>query len=386
MFIVYAYMIPVSRGGIVIMSALIFFTWFFIPNFKENIKYLSKNKFTVVFITFIVYTCIALLWSSNLDEGINYAKRYWYFLPMFVIATNLKKEYINTVMSAFLIGMLISEVLSYGMYFDLVDIENKSSPFPTPFMHHIQYSVFVVFTSLFLLDKIYYQEEMKYKIMYGLFFITVTMNIFINGGRTGYISFFIALLVVAFSNIQNKLKATLLAGLIIVSSLFAAYNFSSTFQQRLSDSTTEIKEIQNGKLHTSIGQRIAMYYIGSEILKENPIFGTGTGEAMNALRENLKTKHPEFGFLKERRHFHNVFLHTIIQLGILGLLMQVLIFYFLLKIDIKEKYYSNIKYMFATVYLLACLSGNMFHQQFTMALFALIIGILLSINRTEKVI
>jgi O-antigen ligase len=378
-------MIPVSRAGIVLFSALIVIVWLFQPTIKDDIKYLSKNRFTVVFIIFVLYTFIALLWSSNIDEGINYAKRYWYYLPMFIIATNLKKEYINSVISAFLLSMLLSEILSYGMYFEILDIKNRVTPYPTPFMHHIQYSVFVVFTSLFLLNKIYYLDELKNKMMYGVFFITVTMNIFINGGRTGYITFFIALGIVAFLNIKNKMKASLVAIVIMIGTLFVAYNYSSTFQQRMDDSVVEIKEINNNNLLTSVGQRIAMYQIGSEIIADNFLFGVGTGEEMDALKVDIDKNHSEFSAIKQRRHFHNVFLHTAVQLGILGLILQILIFYYLLKLDIKDKYYLNMKYMFATVYILSCFSGNMFHQQFTMALFALIVGILLSASKDEVV-
>lgn len=382
--VIYAFMIPISRAGIVLFSALIIIVWLFKPTMKDDIRSLLKNKFAVVFFFFVVYTFIAMLWSSNLEEGINYAKRYWYYLPMFIIATNLKKEYLNAVISAFLLSMLISEILSYGMYFDILDINNKSTPFPTPFMHHIQYSVFVVFTSLFLLNKIYYLNEIKDKLLFGLFFITVTINIFINGGRTGYITFFIALSIVIFLNVKNKLKASLIAAFIVLISLFLAYNYSSTFQQRLADSIIEIKEIDNNKLHTSVGQRIAMYYMGGEIILQNPLFGVGTGAEMDVLKEHIDNYNPQYSMIKERRHFHNVFLHTSVQLGFIGLVLQILIFYYLIKMNVKNRYYQNVKYMFVTVYILACFSGNIFHQQFTMALFSLIVGILLAVSINKK--
>ena len=380
----YAFVIPISRAGIVLFSALVFITWLFSPSIKDDLKYLIKNKLTLLLGIFVGYTLIALLWSSNLDDGVHYAKRYWYYLPMLVIATNLKKENLNHVISAFLLSMLISEILSYGMYFDLVDIKNGATPFPVPFMHHIQYSVFIVFTSIFLLNKIFYLDVWKHKILYSLFFMTVTMNIFINGGRTGYIAFFITLSVVAFLSIQNRLKAAMIALIIMLSTLFVSYNYSTTFQQRLHDSSDEITAINKQDFTTSVGQRIALYKIGEDIISHHFFFGVGTGAEMDALKKDVDTNFPQFSIVKDISHFHNVFLHTMVQLGLVGVLLQIMIFYYLFKIEIKNRYYNNIKYAFATIYLLACFSGNMFHQQFTMALFSLIVGILLAISKMEK--
>lgn len=382
--VMYAFLLPISRAGIVLFTALIFIVWLFKSSIKDDIKFLFKSKFATLLLLFVIYSFIGLLWSSNLDEGVNYAIRYWYYLPMFVIATSLKKEYLNATISAFLLSMLISEILSFGIFFELIEMKNQPSVFPTPFMHHIQYSIFIVFTSLFLLNKIYYTDSLKHKIMYGIFFITVTINIFINGGRTGYIIFFITIFIVVFLNIQNRLKAIFLTLFIIISSIILAYNYSPTFQQRVLDSTIEIKEIANQKYHTSVGQRIAMYYMGGEIIYENPIFGVGTGDEMDVLKDIIDTKYPQLSTIKRLGHFHNVFLHTAVQLGILGLILQILIFYHLYKIKIKSKLYQNTKYIFATVFLLASFSGNMFHQQFTMAIFALIAGILLAVTKHEQ--
>lgn len=157
--IIYSFLIPISRAGIGILSVLILLVWIFKADIKNDIKFFLQNRFTLLFITFILYSFIAILWSSNLGEGLNYAIRYCYYLPMFIIATHLKKEYFGLVISTFLFSMMISEVLSYGMFFELIEWKNSSSPFATPFMNHLQYSTFVVFTSLFLLNHILYKKN-----------------------------------------------------------------------------------------------------------------------------------------------------------------------------------------------------------------------------------
>ncbi len=68
------------------------------------------------------------------------------------------------------------------------------------------------------------------------------------------------------------------------------------------------------------------------------------------------------------------------QIGLVGLILLLLLFYYLYKINTHDKYFNNVKYIFVSVFLITCLTGNMFHQQFPMALFCLIIGVLLSLE------
>lgn len=380
--VLYAFVLPTSRAGIGIVTLLMLVYWLYRSDLKKDIAFLLQDKFVVVFLLFIFYSFLALFWSSNLEEGFNYAFRYWYYFPVIIIATNLKKEYFTSVISAFLLGMLISEVLSYGMYFELIEWENSSTPYASPFMNHLQYAVFVTFTSLFLLNHIFYEK--KIDIFYTLFFLSVTINLFINGGRIGYVAFFATIFLVSMLGVKNKLKAAAISMSIVIATLFLAYNFSATFKTRLSYTILELKEISSQQYHTSYGQRIAIAYMGTIIAKDHPIFGVGTGEEMDALKELVKTKHQEFSFLSERRHFHNIFVHTMVQLGLLGVILLVLIFYYLYKIKIKDRYLLNVKYIFTTIFLITCLTGNMFHQQFTMAFFSLFVGLILSQNRLEK--
>ena len=384
LFIMYAFLLPVSRAGIGISTLLIFFVWLFYGDVKQDIKNILQNKFTLSLLLLIGYTFIALFWSSNLNEGFNYALRYWYYIPLFIIATNLEKKYIKPLISAFLLGMLINELLSYGMYFDLITWTNKASPYATPFMHHIQYSAFVVFTSLFLLNHIFYEESKSMKILYVFFFLTITTNLFINGARTGYVSFALTVFIVLILSMKNKFKAIMLALLISFGSLFSAYSFSDIFQKRIHHTLKEITQINTDKLHTSFGQRIAMFYVGYQIIKEHPLLGVGTGDEMDLLKEAVDTEYKKFKYLEQRRHFHNVFLHITVQLGLIGLALVILVFYYFYRLKVEDKYYSNIKYIFITVFLITCMTGNMFHQQFTIALFSLFVGLIVSQNLLES--
>ncbi len=282
--VVYSFCIPISRAGISIFSALLFILWFFKRNIKDDLKVIFKNKLILIFVIFVSYSGISLLWSSTLDEGFNYLGRYWFYLPILVIATSLDKKYLGYTITAFLFGMLISEILSYSIFFELINFKNVPSFDPTPFMNHLQYAVFITFTSLYLLNYLIFDDSnIKTKLLGIIFFITVTANLFVNGGRIGYIAFFITIFLVFLVNIKSKFKAILISILTVGIVFSLAYKISPTFKTRLNNSINELAEIKNGNFHTSFGQRLAMIYMSGEIAKDNLLFGVGIGDEMPVL-------------------------------------------------------------------------------------------------------
>ncbi len=384
--ILYAFCLPISRAGIGVFSALLLVLLPFKKDIKKDLKFIFENKFIIIFFIFILYSTISLLYAQELYKGFKYILRYWYYLPIATIATTLEKKYIKYVISAFFMGMLISELISYGIFLELIKFKNVSPSDPTPFMNHLQYSVFVTFTSLYLLNHlIFIKEPLKYKIPQLIFFTTVTANLFINGGRIGYVAFFVTIFLVFMVNIKSKLKALLISFISVSIVFFIAYKASPTFQQRLAATQTELKIISDFKFHSSFGQRLAAWYLTGKIAKDNPILGVGVGDELEVLKQYVKqeTEH-DFKKLNGYDHFHNIFAQTIVQLGIIGLVLIVLLFFYLYKIQIKDNYFKNVKYIFITIFLITCLTGNMFHQQFTMAIFSLMVGILLSFEIQDK--
>lgn len=84
---------------------------------------LPKTNIFLLFGIFISYSLLSYFWSDvSLKEAFEYIKRYWYYLPIFIIFKYLKKEYFELSISFFLIGMSTSEILSYGNYFSLWQI------------------------------------------------------------------------------------------------------------------------------------------------------------------------------------------------------------------------------------------------------------------------
>lgn len=384
LFVLYAFLLPISRAGISILTISLFILWLFTKDFKSKIEFIKSNKVILYFLAFIGFSLLSLFWSNDVISGLEYVRKYWYFLVILVIATTIQKRFVEYGISAFLTGLFISEILSYSIFFELIQWKNVSPNDPTPFMNHLQYSMFLAFASLLLLNRFFYENKMKWKVIYFLYFLIITSNLFLNGGRTGQAAFAVSIFVVGFLNVKNKIIALLSMFALVLSIFYTAYHVSPVFKTRFDTSINEIHKISQGSFCTSFGARLGLWIIGGEIFLENPIIGTGVVKDMNDFVKIVEESYPNKDCIKHLPSYHNFYVQTAVHLGIIGLFLYLMIFYNLLKLKIQDRYYFTLMVIFVSVYSVSSLVENMFHEQFSAALLALFSGIFIAQNRIEN--
>ena len=387
--LLYAFCLPISKAGISLSVIIIFLFWILEADFKRKYFEIKNNYFILAIFIFILYSFIAVLWSSDKIFALEYVKKYYHFLIIPIIFTSLKKEYIDKVFSAFLLGMLISEITSYGIFFELWRKEGISPNDPSPFMDHSNYSTYLAFTVFILMHKIIHTDDLKWKLAYSIFFIFSTSNLFLNGGRTGQFSFLITLCVIGFLNFKNKLKAVVLFISLGTTIFVSAYNISPVFKDRFDYFLHDVEVMINEKdFSNSFSLRVALWISGLEASKHNLIFGSGIGdEKINTDEIREKYKIPDiFSSLDTKNYidFHNMYIQYTVQLGIVGLIIILLIFYLLFKLDIRDKVYKNLLIIFLILYFCHSMLGNSFHINQSMVLFVLFSSIFITIYKYEK--
>ncbi len=384
--VAYALIIPLSRAGIAFFTILLLVLWCF-DNIKEKIKYLPSSKVIISFALFFSINIVALFWTDgdNLNSAIKYISKYWYFLSILVIFTSLRKEFIYKTIGAFLLGMFISELISYGIFFELIEWKRGTPQNPVPFMSHLDYSVFLAFSSLLLLDRTLFEKEVKYKAIYFIFFISVTVNMFITTGRSGQVAFFITLIILFIYRTQNKLKGLIIS--IVSIALFAtlAYNYSNTFHNRIDLAQDDIHKFVNESNYcSSWGNRVGALIITKDILIENPILGVGLVDNMDLLKEKIDNYYPSMKCFRWYMHYHNQYAQILTQTGVVGSIIFLSIFYSLLNLKFIEREFNIIKIILVSVFLISFIGDPYFHKQFTIVLFTLFTGILLAQHRIEN--
>lgn len=383
--VLYAFCIPISKAGTSAVAILMILFWIFESNFSNKLLEIKKSKILMTLLLFVIINITSIIWSSDKIFALDYVRKYWHLISIFIIYTSLQKKNINIIISAFLMGMFISEIVSYGIFFELWTKEGISPNDPSPFMDHTNYSIYLALTSFILLNRIFFTTNIKWKFFYFIYFIFVVSNLFLNGGRTGQVAFFICIFVVGFLNIKSKIKV-IFSSLVLITIVFStAYNFSPVFKDRYNQTVLDVsKMINNNDYSGSVSARIGLWIIGSESGLKTLLIGTGIGdEAINS--KEMVEKYNYYHFLNKENinsiDYHNSFVQEFVKLGVFGLLIYLLIYYFLITMKFKSNYLKNLSVIFFTLFSFLGLVGNSLHIMASMVLFSLFVGIFASQER-----
>ena len=189
----------------------------------------------------IVFYClhvIAMFWTEDFRWGIHILHKMWYFLLLFPILFNIvQRKYINYYLSAFLLAIALTEIASYLVWFELVEpFKNASVKNPTPFMSHISYNpilalaIYLVYYNIFFKTNL---SALKF-FLYSFFAISMTINMFITGGRAGQVMYFVMLTILIFQFFSNEKIKSLFTVLVLIPLIFfTAYQSSHIFHKRV---------------------------------------------------------------------------------------------------------------------------------------------------------
>jgi len=382
----YAFFAPVSKAGTVFSGVLLVLFWFIQRDFKSKINMLKTNNFVVVLALFLLLSLISFFWSSDINYYADYMRKYWHLLMIPIIYTSLEKRYIKHIFSAFLLGMFISEIVSYGIFFEIWTKEGVSPHDPSPFMDHTNYSVYLAFTVFILMHRIRFEPLLQWKIMYGVFMLFSMSNMLLNGGRTGQVAFFVTLVIVALLNIKHKIRA--IVGSILVGSMIfiTAYNVSPVFHDRMNYTLHDIEVMINEKDFTnSLSVRISLWIMGIHQFLDNPIIGTGIGDEAVGLEKYIE-KYNFYNYENFKGNYidyHNAYVQYAVQLGIGGLVLFILLLITQLRLKFQSIEYRNLNITFVCLFALLSMTGLSLHIMASMVLFALFTGVFNAIYKYE---
>lgn len=381
--ILYALMIPLSLDILRVTAILMIIFWIREGEFTKKFSDLKEQPLFLAFFFLICLLLLSLLWTDyeNLRTGVKYITRYWYILPMFVIYTSIDKKFIPITLSAFLTGMLISELVSYSIFFEFITIEGLSHKDPSPFMQHTLYSVFLAFSAGILLNRMLTSEYIKHKIVYTIFFTTITANLFINSGRTGQFLFLFVLASVLVGHYKITFKSVFTTLSLLLILPYLAFTFSPNFKTRILQT---YNNLNNLSYSTPIGARIGLNIVAKDIFLENPIIGVGVGDYLSKKDEMVQQKYQDRKRVKDLVHYHNQFAEFAVIAGIFGLFSYIFIFISLIRTKITDIRINTIKYILVSSIAIASLSDAMFHLNRPLSLFALFAGLIVAQYRYER--
>lgn len=358
--ILFAFVFPLSLGGANAVLGLILVLWIIEGNFKHKLEIVKNEKIIWIFFTIGLLTLFSALFSENMTHSflagekkslIRVISSHYIAIPLIltIFITSIKYKYLDYIISAFLLAMLLSEIVSYLIFFQVVDVAILQSKHliyklashlnPTPFLHHLEYSVFLSIAIILLLDKILHSKNRFLQFFLFLFLASATVNIFINGGRTGQIAYILAISIYMLFYFRFTIKTIVLTITVLSTIIMLAYNFSPTFKQRSHMALQDIEKISQGNYSTSWGVRTALNIVTLDYLFSSPknlILGAGAGDSrqvfLDHAKKNFQTNISKP--VKTQPHLHNQYLEYWMDGTVFSLLLLLFYFVLLLKLPV----------------------------------------------------
>lgn len=370
-----------------------FYIWILSLNFMSFMSFIKNNRIFLLIIIFFLWITFTVIITSTINYY-NYDTFIKYFLlPILIIVTTIKKEHIKYIVSAFLLGMFINEIISYGIYFEVIQskffgfniVGSKSNP--VPFLtSHIEYTQFLSLAIVISVFTFFNTKNIFFKIILAIFFITMTTNLFLTTGRTGQFTLLMTLIFLIIIYFRNNIKYIFLGFLSIVVIFILAFNLSSNTNHRLKSAYNDLaKVITENNYESSWGVRLSSYIIIPKIIENenfNIFYGMGYCEVDNIIQ---KIHINEFGedniFARTFGHLHNTYITIFAGTGIIGITIFFIIWYHLFMVKIYDKYLNYLRYSFLFVVTFGGFSSNLFWQREVMLLSAIFISIIIVLSR-----
>ena len=332
--IMLAFLMPLTVFGANLMIVIICVLWLISGNYKSKFDQIINNKLMIASIVFFCLHVIGLFWTEDLSWGLHIVHKMWYFIGLLpILYTIVRKNDISKYISAFLLAILITEVCSYLVWFEIIaPFKHATVENPTPFMSHISYNPILAFSTYIVLHQIFFNKKITNFTfsLYTFFAISMTINMFITGGRAGQVVFFVMLSILIFQVLDKQRIKSLVAIFIVIPVIFiGAYNTSNLFHKRVNLVIDQVINCSNWN-YTSVCLRINFAKNSWQVIKENPVIGVGTGDFPNEYSKINQVNSPE---LPNATNPHNMYTLILVQLGLVGFFSMLSIFYYQIRLS-----------------------------------------------------
>jgi len=338
--VIYAFALPiliqVRRASLFLLLLLFIFR-------GHYYKYFSTALKDPLIRAFAIYFLIHIIWLIGYD-GSPYTKQIVhdaaFMLYPLLFFSFIDQRYIKRILFAFVIGMIFSELVSYAISLQLFNPENIEgingkyyAPAPVYGRTHYGFMLATFIVAVFIILRHENLDKVVH-ILLSIILITCTVNIFLAGGRTGPI--LLGILVLSYIILHLRKKQTLytsVATLFLIAIFSAAYFFSTTFNTRVNETINSIVLIDTqDEYATNLGYRVAIIKNSGEILRDNWLFGLGTGDQIPQIQEIVSQNDPDIQVkFIPIQNMHNEYLGALSQFGIIGLVAFINILYQLFK-------------------------------------------------------
>ena len=336
--IVLAFLMPLTVSGANIIIVIICVIWLLSGSYRAKFNQIMSSKLIIASLLFYCLHVVGMLWTEDIQWGLHILHKMWYFLLLLPILFNIvQRKYIKYYVISFLLAIALTEIVSYLVWFEIVaPFKNATVQNPTPFMSHISYNPILVLAIYLVAHEVFFNKKLSNLMFsfYSFFAISMTINMFITGGRAGHVAFFVMLVILIFQVLDRQRIKSMVVILLVIPGIFiVSYQTSELFKERVDLGVKEISE-HSEKNWTSVGIRINFAVNSWQVIKKNPLIGIGTGDFPNEYKKINQINSP---WLPNTTNPHNMYILVLTQIGLLGLVSMLAIFYYQIKLSFNSQ-------------------------------------------------
>ena len=327
-FILLGFSIPISVAFTNILIVAYSLTWIFEGDFPKKIKEIKSVKWISSLLLLISFYFLGMLYGDMHNDYIYVIKRVLlllFFIP--IVISELKPKTYILALHAFLISNLTSAIVAVGINYDFINPIFDNSAI-TAFLKYNYHNILLSFSAL-LSFLMFLKSKSKYSFLYIVLILIYSFSIFNEAGRAGQLTFNVFFVCYAIFLLRSQFKFSILIILFLIIINFFSYKNSIIFKHRVDHLTHIVQNDGQKKNKNSVEKDIRYLFTktGLELIRKKPIFGYGTGSFSSVFKLETETSYD----LNKHKTPHNNYLYILFELGFIGLIFFLSIFYFQIK-------------------------------------------------------
>jgi O-antigen ligase len=389
----FAFLIPIypklyTLSMLLFVAEVILKTKPLATHFKRNIQTSSPLLWMILF---FVLHLFGSFYSTNtsfawMDIGMKIS---FFFIPVIFIFFPIQVSW-KKFMFSFFIGALASVFIAFSValyhYFETGnDIHFKES-YLSHWMHRSYWASYLTIGFLISFKHFLWRASKVYYV-FGIVSLLFFMTTLLTGSKMGIITLFVVAICLLLIWIVTQRKW--IPGLIILvvlcgSSIFVAFK-SPILTQRIAATNHYLSNLDNLNVNSTESNttRIFMWRTATELIQENWLIGTGTGD----IKDELQKRNYEKGYVgvaDKKFNVHNQYLQTFATLGLFGLITLIaMLFLPLFKGRETSTSYSLEKKMIILILILSLIPESFFETQAGIVPGAFLLSIIGSYQKGE---
>jgi O-antigen ligase len=311
---------------------LLLVNWVVEADFKTKFDNFIKNKLAILFVSLYLIHVIGLIYTNNVESGLFdiQVKLSLLIFPLIFASRPLTKVELSKVFYAFTIGLVYASIYMISRAVSLYYIENEVAFFYQEFsalLHTSYMSMYMNLAIVWLLITLFKSENEQpfSKISSSLLILFFSFIIILLASKSGILTLALIFIGVLLYLILFKKKYLIgvLGIMLIASSLVLINRFAPAVANRMDSFLGAIHTESNTETTESTSVRMLIWESSNQVIKNNFLFGVGTGDAKDALNAEY-SKSNIANALNHNLNAHNEFYQIFICLGLIGFIILVL--------------------------------------------------------------